>query len=199
MQLYYLAIERDFKGTESGAGYNRLSIWKLNNYHIAKFYIDKTLNHIFEYEYPIIKRWYSEKECQINYPIIITNDYKLNQAYRNVFSLEEFDVYCNGEEVKTFFIKNVRDYTILNSVKPIPLKIFELGFSGEKIFELVKTLLATEDFTGFESCDPNVDIYKESTDNYYESYDSDLLNEFISSNDNYFSETLREEYESGKN
>ncbi|UFH33923.1 hypothetical protein LNP04_09560 [Chryseobacterium sp. C-71] len=189
---FYIAIDRDYKGTEGGAGYNRLSLWKVPEYNLAKFYIEKTLKFIFENEYPTIRDWYSENECHIDYPLLITNDKKLYQVYRNVLSLEEFKIYCNGEIEKRALLDIHKIHPKINIYKGIMFKSFVLdnyNGSSEKIMKVVEDLI-TNEFVGAKNFAPNYTDYDSSNGESYDTYKPDLLGKIEFINDSYFINNL---------
>ncbi|MGY0426098.1 MAG: hypothetical protein ACWIPI_04615 [Polaribacter sp.] len=192
----YIAIDRDFKGKEGAAGYNRLSLWRINDYGLAKFYVDKTLEFIFENEYPTIRSWYSKNECNIEYPILITNDKRLYQVYRNVLSFEEFNLYCKGDKEKKFLIENHNNHPNINIYKGVlfqPFILDDYAGSAEKILQIIEELIKGNGL-GAKNFDPGYTEYDNSTGEYYEFYNSDLLGVLELTNEAFFIENLSKEY-----
>lgn len=171
---YYIGIDKCFRNGQGTCGYNRLEIFKLSDYHSAKVFFNETINNIFENEFPVIIKDYSEKELNINYPIIISNDPKLYFLYKNVLNEQEFEIYCKGDKLKRFFIDNNKLFPDANKYKPIAFKNFELGSNGEIVFEKFKELLSN-DKLGFKNFDPNTIELDSSNGNSYESYNPDLI------------------------
>lgn len=171
---YYIGIDKCFRNGQGTCGYNRLEIFKISDYHCAKDFFNETINNIFENEFPIVIKDYSEKELNINYPIIISNDPKLYFLYKNVLNEQEFEIYCKGDELKRFFINNNKLFPDANKYKSITFRNFALGNNGEIVFEKFKELLSN-DKLGFKNFDPNTMEYESSDGNSYESYDPDLI------------------------
>lgn len=174
VKRYYIGIKRCFRNGQGTWGYNRLEMFKISNYECAKLFIDETLNFIFENEFPNIIREYSEKELNINYPIIISNDPKLIFSYKNVLNEEDFKIYCIGNKIKRLFIDNCKIFPEVNKHKSLVFRDFTLGLNGETVFEKFEELLSN-DKTGFKNFDPNTIEYDSSNGNSYESYNPDLM------------------------
>lgn len=196
LEYFYIAIDRDFKGKDGGAGYNRLSLFKIPNYKLAKFYIEKTLGFIFENEYPTMRAWYSEGECIIDYPILITNDKKIYQVYRNVLSLEEFSVYCFGDNDK-------RTLNDINKVNPNISKFRGVMFKDfcldeyvggtERIITSVNDIISGK-IEGAETLDPNYTEYDKNTGEYFDTYNPERLGYLTPTDNSIFLQNLTKDF-----
>jgi hypothetical protein len=176
----YIAFDRDYNSR--ACGYERLALHKILDFETAKKYIEKKIADIFEYFY--------DEEQQIDYPLLITNDKKLNLLYRNVLSFEEFKIYCLGNEEKKFFYQNAKPRIF----KPIAFyPIFSPQSTGEEIFENFMRIIEKKELSGFGNSDNTFSFYDSSDGNHYESYIPKDENYWTFLTDFYFYENLKSE------